>query len=263
MTPQENLGPIPPDDMIRTYLGHPSAEQYISLGDGLKSFMIEYGGLQPDHKVLDVGCSIGLAARPLTTYLSGPGSYDGFDVVPESIEWCRRNYRGDPRFTFQLADVYNKHYNPTGRFAGREYVFPYPAETFDMIVLASVFTHLLPDDLTNYLTEIARVMKRGGRCVISYFLLNPESLGQIESWLNDHPGEAGVPGGLGFRWPFDDRCRLYSKEVPEQAVACSESWIRGLYDEHGLAIDMVLYGEWCRRSLQPGWQDLIMARKAS
>jgi ubiquinone/menaquinone biosynthesis C-methylase UbiE len=132
-----------------------------------------------------------------------------------------------------------------------------------MVVLASVFTHLLPDDLTNYLAEIARVMKPGGRCLITYFLLNAESLERIESWLSEHPDEAdrGVPGGLGFRWPLGDRCRLYSKDVPETAVAYSESWIGAEYARYGLTIVRTQYGEWCRGSLQPGWQDLMLAAK--
>jgi SAM-dependent methyltransferase len=247
--------------MIQTFLGHPRAEHYISLGDTLKSFMVQYGRLQPNHKVLDVGCGIALAARPLLNYLDSTGSYDGFDVVPESIDWCQRNYREYPRFTFQLADVYNTHYNPTGRFAGRDYVFPYPDATFDMVVLASVFTHLLPEDVRNYVAQIARVLKPGGRCLASFFLLNAESIAQIDAWSAAHPGEAGVPGGLGFRWTFDEHCRLYSQDVPETAVAYSESWIAALYAGHGLAIEMSLYGEWCRRSLQPGWQDLVLAEK--
>jgi SAM-dependent methyltransferase len=264
MTVRENLGPVPPDRMVQAYSGSALAEQYIALGDALKSFLVAYGGLQPDHKVLDVGCGVGLMARPLTSYLSPAGSYDGFDVILEPIEWCRLHYRAYPHFTFQRADVYNKHYNPTGRFTGRDYVFPYPNDTFDMVVLASVFTHLLPDNLTNYLAQIARVMKPGGRCVITYFLLNAESLAQIESWLTAHPdpAERGMPGGLGFRWTYGDHCRLYSKDVPETAIAYSEGWIGAQYARYGLTIERTQYGEWCRGSLQPGWQDLIMAVKS-
>jgi hypothetical protein len=113
----------------------------------------------------------------------------------------------------------------------------------------------------NYVAQIARVLKPGGRCLASFFLLNAESIAQIDAWSAGHPGEAGVPGGLGFRWTFDEHCRLYSQDVPETAVAYSERWISGLYAGHGLAIELSLYGEWCRRSLQPGWQDLVLAEK--
>src|SRR4051794_26342926 len=47
-------------------------------------------GLRRDEDVLDVGCGIGRTAIPLTEYLSEHGSYRGFDISRESIEWCSR-----------------------------------------------------------------------------------------------------------------------------------------------------------------------------
>ena len=44
-----------------------------------------------------------------------------------------------------------------------EYTFPYEDGEFDVVVLTSVFTHMLPDDVAHYLDEIARVLKPGGR----------------------------------------------------------------------------------------------------
>lgn len=255
---------IPPAHLIQMYFGSPGPEQYIALGDGLVGFLVQDAGLQPHHRILDVGCGIGLAARPLTKFLSASaGSYDGFDIVLEAIDWCRTQYHTRPHFRFQRADVYNKHYNPQGQFRAREYRFPYASGDFDMVVLASVFTHLLPDDMKNYLSEVARVMKPGGRCFASYFLLNPESTQRIDAWLKDHPdeNERGAPGGLSFRWKHSACCRLYDKEVPETAVAYDENWIRELYEEHSLTIEKVQYGEWCRGSLQPGWQDIVLAVK--
>jgi SAM-dependent methyltransferase len=261
----DELGPVPSDSLIQMYSGSARADQYVAIGDSLLALLIQHAGLQPHHKVLDVGCGIGLAARPLVKFLdpAAAGSYDGFDVVPEPIEWCQARYRTLPHFRFQHADVYNKHYNPKGRCAARQYAFPYPSGAFDVVVLTSVFTHLLPDDLKNYLAEVTRVMKQGARCVITYFLLNPESSGRIDSWLRDHPDETdrGVLGGLGFRWEYSSCCRLYDREVPETAVAYDENWVRYLYKEHSLEIEKVWYGEWCRASLQPGWQDLVLAIK--
>ena len=48
---------------------------------------------RPGERVLDVGCGIGRMARPLAGYLTGDGSYDGFDVNREGIRWCTRRYR--------------------------------------------------------------------------------------------------------------------------------------------------------------------------
>ena len=44
-----------------------------------------------------------------------------------------------PNYTFTLADIYNKEYNPAGRLKASEYRFPFDDETFDLVVLGSVF----------------------------------------------------------------------------------------------------------------------------
>jgi len=34
--------------------------------------------------------------------------YEGFDIVPEAITWCRRRITPrHPRFRFQVADIHN------------------------------------------------------------------------------------------------------------------------------------------------------------
>jgi SAM-dependent methyltransferase len=183
----------------------------------------------------------------------------------EPIEWCREQYQRFPNFRFQHADVYNKHYNQGGKVGPERFRFPYADNRFDVVVLTSVFTHLLPEGMSHYLGEVARVLKHGGRCFVTYFLLNAESSARVDQWMKQHPDERdrGVPGGLGFRWEYDERCRVFDREVPETAVAYSEDWLTALYAGLGLEVERVQYGEWCRRSFQPGWQDGILAVKGS
>jgi SAM-dependent methyltransferase len=129
---------------------------------GLKLFeqMIDLGQLRSDDSVLEVGCGIGRAAIPLTMYLKNQGKYEGFDIIPQAISWCQKNITPKyPRFHFQLADIFNRAYNPKGKYQASEYRFPFPNESFDFIFLTSVFTHLLPKDLENYFSEITRVSK--------------------------------------------------------------------------------------------------------
>ena len=44
--------------------------------------------------MLDVGCGTGRMAVPLTGYLSDE-EYEGFDLMPEVIEWCQENITPD------------------------------------------------------------------------------------------------------------------------------------------------------------------------
>lgn len=135
---------------------------------------------------LHAGCGIGRMAVPLTGYLSAEGSYEGFDIVPEGVRWCQENITPKyPNFRFQIADVHNDRYHPEGSQKASEYRFPYADGSFDFVFLTSVFTHMLPQDMENYLSEISRILRSGGRCLITFFLLNAESLKLIEMGASD------------------------------------------------------------------------------
>jgi len=241
---------VPPKELL--FDGTNSQAEFIATGEGFtRYFLIEHGRLQPGDRVLDLGCGNGQKARVLARYLNAAGSYEGLDVVPAGIEWCRRAYARLPRFSFQVADVYNRLYNPGGTQRAGDYRLPYRDAEFDFVFLCSVFTHLLPPDLEHYFSEISRVLKPGGRCVISYFLLNPESLRAMTTGRNaikpDHLFQEGV-------------CRVASLESPETTVAYDEPYIRGLYLKHGLSVCEITYGFWSgRQDLVRSLQDVVIA----
>ena len=244
------LAPLVPkvEDMFD---GPQSFEEFKDNGEEFLNIYREICGLQSDEKMLDVGCGIGRKTLPLTQYLSERAVYEGMDITKKGIDWCCQKITPRfPNFQFQQIDVYNKHYNPRGKYQPSEYKFPYADESFTFVMLGSVFTHMLPDGLENYLSEICRVLKRGGRCLITYFLLNEESLRRIEMGHST----------LDFRYVFD-RYRTTSREVPEEAIAFDESWVRDLYGRLRLKVMRVDYGSWCARENYLSYQDLILGVK--
>ena len=111
-------------------------------------------------------------AVPLLEFLEPDVRYEGFDVVEEGIKWCRREITPrHPNFKFQLADLYNGRYNPHGTVHAAEYRFPYNHSSFDFAISTSVFTHLGPAEVENYLREAFRVLRPGGRLFGTWFLL--------------------------------------------------------------------------------------------
>ena len=143
-------------------------------GDEFRELLVSLGGLRPDDDVLDVGSGVGRIAVGLTDWLRG--RYEGIDVVRRGVEWCQQAITPRyPNFHFQVADLYNRHYNPVGRVPASDYRFPFEDQSFDFVVLTSVFTHLLPADRDNYISEIARVLRPKGRCFATFFLLNEEA----------------------------------------------------------------------------------------
>lgn len=225
--------------------------EYRAVGDEFLRHFVQLAGLQPHEQVLDVGAGTGRLARPLTPYLTS-GSYDGLEIVAPSVRWCQRVYAPRfPNFRFHWADVYNKAYNARGSQQPAAYRFPFDDARFDFIFLTSVFTHMLPADLAQYLSEIARVLKPSGRCLITWFVLNPES----EQLLDQ--GRSTID----FRFRLGE-CRLKQADIPEAAIAYPERSIRDLYRQNGLTIhEPIRYGSWCGRSQWLSYQDIVLATK--
>lgn len=240
---------IPHKSQIYVGGGHAEFEK---VGKEFFGYFVELAGLKPDERVLDVGCGIGRLAVPLTGYLSSQGRYDGFDIVENAIQWNKSHIsRRFPNFYFQHVNVYNKNYNPEGTLEASSYAFPFDDACFDFIFLTSVFTHMLPADTENYISQIARVLKKGGRCLVTFFLLNDESLGLIKAGKSTLDMKYAVEG-----------CLATDIDNPEEAIAYDEEEVRAMLGRHGLHVaDPVHYGSWCARDRYLSYQDILIVTK--
>jgi ubiquinone/menaquinone biosynthesis C-methylase UbiE len=108
-----------------------------------------------------------------------------------------------------------------------------------------------PQDMENYFCEISRVLKRGGRCLITFFLLNEESFQLINSGKST----------LDFKYQLG-KYRTQDPYIPEAAICYDEEFILGLYEKYGLKIKQSIhYGSWCGRAKFLSYQDIIIALK--
>jgi SAM-dependent methyltransferase len=233
-------------------LGFVGKGDFKEIGQEFLQYFVQLGGLRQTDRVLDVGCGIGRMAVPLTQFISADSHYEGFDIVPDGIEWCTRNITHSyPNFTFQLADVFNKRYHPKGSCRAAEYKFPYEDNSFDFVFLTSVFTHMVPGDMENYLSEIKRVMRPGARCLITFFLLNEESLRMVEL------GRSACDFNR-----YYENYGIEDEAMPEKLVGFKEEYIRRLFRSHELEIiEPVHSGSWCGRPEFLSFQDIVVARK--
>jgi len=242
---------LPPWHLIEN-VGGGGYHAYRRIGGEFLGYFTRLGGLQPDERVLDVGCGCGRMAVPLLGYLSDRGSYWGFDIVPEGVRWCEGHVATRRRnFHFSLAPVHNRHYNRGGTVAAKEYRFPFEDDFFDFVFLTSVFTHMQAPEMDHYLSEVARVLKPRGRCLASYFLLNAESRDLM----------AGGSSALDFEHELPD-CYAAQAEHPEAAVAFEEAYVRDRFRARGLAITEPIHlGSWCGRKRFVSFQDLVLGTK--
>ena len=234
----------------------PRSKIFIGTGDykqtGLdfRKHFIDLGKLKPNERVLDIGCGIGRMAGPLTSYLDQSGSYEGFDIVEYGIDWCQKNITPRfPNFNFQLANIHNDHYNPKGHVEASKYAFPFDDDEFDFAFLTSVFTHMTRPEVENYMAEISRVLKPGGRCLITFFLLNSESRDLMKTPKSANNIQHYVDGRyIAF---YDD---------PEACVGFDEIDVIKMFDKNGM-IPATYPGSWCGREKFISFQDIVVAHK--
>jgi ubiquinone/menaquinone biosynthesis C-methylase UbiE len=105
-------------------------------------------------KVLDVGCGVGIFGQVLKERYSKIEIY-GIDISKQAIDQSRKN-----RIKSQVADIEKK--------------WPYPDNNFDLVISQQVIEHVINPD--HQLTEARRVLKKGGR-----FIITTPNLG---SWYN-------------------------------------------------------------------------------
>lgn len=222
------------------------------IGEEFKEYLVELAKLETDHKILDVGCGIGRMAIPLTDYLSPKGEYFGIDIVKGGIQWCSERITSKfNNFKFIHTDVYNKHYNPTGTFSPIDYEFPFKNEAFDVVFLTSVFTHMRSNEVENYLSEVSRVLRPGGCCLITFYIINDQSIDACRS------GKAA----LDFKYE-QDRFYTTNNVTPEAAIGYHQNYLENIFEANHLdSSEGIHYGSWSGRSSYLSFQDVVIARK--
>ncbi len=238
--------PLPPEEYIE-YIGG----GFTNIGLEFLGYFIQRGGIEPNSRVLDVGCGIGRMAYTLAYYLNEQGSYEGFDIHKPLIEVAAQTFGDRCRnFRFEHADIFNPMYNPEGPVQAAEYHFPYPDERFDFVFLTSVFTHMRAKEVRQYLDEIGRVMKSGSRCMITCFLLNSES----ESYIRKGKSSQNIIHKL-------EECFTSTLEVPEEAIGFKEPLLLEWISKRGFSVVGKYYGGWCGRPYLTSYQDILVLQK--
>lgn len=237
--------PKPPEDLHICFGGG----DFYAVGNKMINICKEKLDLHEDGKVLDIGCGIGRLAFPLLDYLTEKGGYEGFDTFPVGIKWCTENITPEfDNFNFQLVDIFNSTYNPYAETTAADFVFPFADNSFDLVMLNSVFTHMMPDDIINYVKEIDRVLDENGKIFVTFFLVNDESMELMNQGKSVHDFHK-----FGIFYTADPK-------DPMDAVGYDESFVRNIFSRHGLNIQEIMYGTWPGRSAKNHQDILLISR---
>lgn len=125
----------------------------------IEASVVRYAGLRDGMTLIDLGCGSGRLAWALGQTMRI--DYLGIDVVQAFLDYARTKAPRTYRF------VLNRTLN-----------IPAPDASADMVAAFSVFTHLLHAETYLYMEDIRRVLRPGGRLVLSFL-----EFADPEHWL--------------------------------------------------------------------------------
>lgn len=161
-----------------------------------KTMLLDQAGLEPGRRVLDLGCGTGTLAL-MAAEREPQLELVGLDADPQILARARR------KAAAAGAEI---------RFdEGLSTALPYEDESFDRVVSTLFFHHLGPADKLTTASEVARVLRPGGRLHVADFGPPGDPLMQL----------AFLPVRL-----FDGR---------EQTQANLEGRLPAIFEEGGLA----------------------------
>ncbi len=215
-----------------------------------------------DIVALDVGCGTGLLGIAAEPFLVPNGHYIGVDVSKEDIDFCRRHYPA-PMYEFVHFDVNNPKYAPAQLNQGSGW--PLDDNRFDLVTALSVWTHLSETDALLYFAEVGRVLKPGGKAIITFFLLDEAyqasrplrsnkkgryHMTTQSSWVFDQPAYGSTA------WLYPSRAK-----VPEQAISVTPGGLERLLSVAPIKLRRHYQGNWKEI---PGiyFQDVLLFEKA-
>jgi SAM-dependent methyltransferase len=205
------------------------------------------------ESVLDWGCGCGRIARMLIQQSHRPTRYLGLDLHRGMVRWCQDNLVPHaPGFEFRHHDVFDMSYNPDS--TNDWLPFPAPDDSFTLAIAWSVFTHVNEAQAVQYLREMARVLRPGGRLMSTWFLFDKREFPMMQPFqnalfINDvHPANAVIfdrkwlletarQAGLGVVWVNAPAIRGFHWLIGLQPLA------EGVV-EVALPEDTAPYGSW-------------------
>lgn len=80
------------DPLMKTNASHDNVlNQGYALANDTIEPIIKLCNLEPNFKILEVGCQYGRLTMPFTTFLSDKGSFYGLEILTEAVNYCKTN----------------------------------------------------------------------------------------------------------------------------------------------------------------------------
>ena len=145
--PADGGPPLPPRRLMVRVAGTADADWFLRSGRAAYDAITEHVPLDGNESILDFGCGCGRVTRYWADF---DGAVAGSDVSRKAIDWCREN----------LDFAAFLHNGLTPGLDSED-------DEFDLVYALSVFTHLTDELQLTWRDELHRVLRPGGRLLIS------------------------------------------------------------------------------------------------
>jgi len=213
------------------------------------------------NKILDIGCGTGLLGISSEPFTADGGEYTGIDVMTDDINFCKSHYTLS-NYNFVHFDVAN----PTYASDQSPILKPWPTAdgSQDLVTALSVWTHMSEKDGLFYLKEIHRVLKPGGKAIVTIFLLDDDYKASLPIRKNEN---GRFHNTNQKEWVFD--ISAYGSENwfttafaqnPEDVIGITPKGLDLLLETSGLKLTQYYPGNWKEA---PGvfFQDILVLEK--
>ena len=218
---------------------NPYHKHFNNSGTKFFRMILDHLHIKKSDRILEVGCGTGRIAFPFIKHLGK--NYSGFDNNSHFIEHCH-TVDGN----FQHLDVFHEDWNQSGGIDPNIVEFPYRDRQFHVVFSVAVFNHFRLQWFEHYLSEMTRVLMKGGKLFFTLIIAN-------------EPKEKSLPFQFLHRteteWFDYNDYQLYN-------IAFSEKHVRRALIKQGLMlVEPIKYGGWNKSPLAITGHDVIIANK--
>lgn len=203
-----------PDISQRSIPGRPSYGEWCYLVGIFQTLLRTRLAKESDNDILDVGCGTGIMAIASEPLLGDRGRYTGIDVSRRDVEFCRRHYPRE-NFSFMHLDVNDKAARPR---------WDVPDASVDAVTALSVWTHMNEADAVFYFREADRVLRPGGKAIITFYLLDDLYQRSVADWT-DRSGRYNNS---------NQNSRIFTTQASESGNWLHPDWVKRPEDTIGV-----------------------------
>jgi cyclopropane fatty-acyl-phospholipid synthase-like methyltransferase len=207
--------------------------------------------LTPESKVFDLGCGSGRMAYPFAQLLDASGKYYGADVWQEGISICQQQF---PQRTMEFHTIHannNYYFDEFKPDTPNNFTLAFlPDAELDLIFAISVFTHLIEEDVRDYLHEFKRTLKHDGCAYVTCFVIDQFFMDFVDA-NNIRPSFKEVAAGHYQAYKGQDFFAGFTRRKWEELVA-----------EAGLEIISLERGTWANKPGARSYQDILVLMHA-